>query len=96
MLPEQAVRVPRFATAHHLDSFDPNPDREATLVQAGSLTANAGISAEVRSALIERGHVLTISERPVASPVMLYIDRQSGTFAAAGDPAAGRHAAAMD
>ena len=37
MLPESAVTAPRFATAHHEDSFDPNPDRPATFKQVGSL-----------------------------------------------------------
>jgi gamma-glutamyltranspeptidase/glutathione hydrolase len=96
MMPEQAVRVPRFATMHHLNSFDPNPDREAALVQAGSLTVNEEIDAQVRAELIARGHDLTVAERAIATPVMLYIDRQSRTFYAAGDPAAGRHAAALD
>ena len=96
MLPEQAVRAPRFATAHHLNSFDPNPDREAALVQAGSLTVNASISEEVREDLSQRGHELTVTAGAIAAPVMLYIDRQSGTFYAAGDPAARRHAAALD
>ncbi len=96
LMPEQAVREPRFATAHHLDSFDPNPDREAALIQAGSLTVNAGVSEQVRSELGERGHELAVTERAIATPVMLYIDRPSGTFYAAGDPAARRHAAALD
>jgi gamma-glutamyltranspeptidase len=95
-MPEQAVRAPRFGTAHHLDSFDPNPDREGALVQAGSLTVNADISEEVRTKLTDRGHDLAVTEGAIAAPVMLYIDRQSGTFYAAGDPAAGRHAAALD
>jgi gamma-glutamyltranspeptidase/glutathione hydrolase len=96
LMPEQAVRAPRFGTAHHLDSFDPNPDREGALVQAGSLTVNADISEEVRTKLTDRGHDLAVTEGAIAAPVMLYIDRQSGTFYAAGDPAAGRHAAALD
>jgi gamma-glutamyltranspeptidase/glutathione hydrolase len=96
MMPAQAVRTPRFATAHHLDSFDPNPDREDALVQAGSLTVNAGIGEQVRAELSERGHELTTTEKAIAAPVMLYIDRDGGTFYAAGDPEARRHAAAMD
>jgi gamma-glutamyltranspeptidase/glutathione hydrolase len=96
MMPERAVRVPRFATMHHLDSFDPNPDREAALVQAGSLTVNADLGDKIQAELIDRGHDLTTTERAIAAPVMLYIDRSSGTFYAAGDPAAQRHAAALD
>jgi gamma-glutamyltranspeptidase/glutathione hydrolase len=96
LMPKVAVRAPRFATAHHLDSFDPNPDRMGALVQAGSLTVNAGVDEDVQGELSGRGHELATTERAIASPVMLYIDREGGTFYAAGDPAAGRHAAALD
>ena len=43
IMPEAAVTAPRFATAHHNDSFDPNPVREQTFKQAGSLTLNDAI-----------------------------------------------------
>jgi gamma-glutamyltranspeptidase/glutathione hydrolase len=95
MLPEAAVTAPRFATHHHQDSFDPTPDRERAFGQAGSLTLNSAISQSVRAELARRGHKLEVTSGPIASPVMLYIDPQSGRRHAAGDPAAHRHAAGL-
>ncbi len=96
MLPEKAVTAPRFSTAHQQNSFDPNPDREAAFVAAGSLRLNTGVAEEVRAELSKRGHKLTTTSRPIAHPVMISIDRRSGMIYAAGDPSAGRHAAALD
>jgi len=96
MLPEAAVTAPRFATDHHQDSFDPNPDRAQAFVQAGSLTISAGVSQGVQEDLARRGHKLQSTLSPIAAPVMLYIDQANGTFYAAGDPAAQRHAAGLD
>ena len=95
MLPEAAVTAPRFATAHHEDSFDPNPDRAQTFKGAGSLTINDSVSENVREELGSRGHHLRVQGGAIAQPVMLYIDKDNGTFYAAGDPAAGRHAAGL-
>ena len=95
MLPDAAVTAPRFATAHHEDSFDPNPNRIETFGQAGSLTINESVSERVRQALAARGHQLKTQGGAIAAPSMLYIDKDAGTFHAAGDPAAGRHAAGM-
>lgn len=96
MLPENAVTAPRFATAHHEDSFDPNPDRAATFKQVGSLAISDRVSGEVRSELASRGHRVAPSAGPIATPVMLYVDPENGRFHAAGDPAAGRHAAGLE
>jgi gamma-glutamyltranspeptidase/glutathione hydrolase len=96
MTPQAAVTAPRFATRHHQNSFDPRPDRDKALVQLAGLRVHSGIETGVREALAERGHQITVTDGPIASPVMLYIDRESGAFYAAGDPAAGRHAAAID
>jgi gamma-glutamyltranspeptidase/glutathione hydrolase len=95
MAPEAAVTAPRFATAHHQDSFDPNPDRAQTFLRAGSLRISDRVSPEVRDELARRGHEVTPSATPIATPVMLAIDPQSGTLYAAGDPAARRHAAGL-
>ncbi|HRW03658.1 MAG TPA: gamma-glutamyltransferase [Caldilineaceae bacterium] len=95
MMPAQAVTAPRFATDHHEDSFDPNPNRAETVKKVGSLTISDAIDPGVRDELARRGHDIEVKERPVATPVMLYIDQESGTSYAAGDPAAGRHAAAL-
>jgi gamma-glutamyltranspeptidase/glutathione hydrolase len=96
MLPQEAVRVPRFATMHHEDSFSPIPDRPAAVVDAGSLTVNESLDEDVRADLAARGHTIHTTDRAVANPIMLYIDRESGQFHIAGDPDARRHAAAID
>ena len=96
LMPEAAVTAPRFATAHHQDSFDPNPDRAQTFIQAGSLTISDSVSQSVRQELAGRGHQLEAKASPIATPVMLYIDQDSGMIYGAGDPAARRHAASMD
>ena len=95
MVPETAVRAPRFATAHHEDSFDPNPDRPATFKRTGSLNISDRVSQDVRAELASRGHHVTTSTGPIATPVMLFVDPEDGRFHAAGDPDAGRHAAGM-
>jgi len=96
MLPEDAATAPRFATAHHQDSFDPNPNREQTFGQVGSLTINDSVSENIREELRNRGHQVKAHGGAIAAPSMLYVDKDSGTFYAAGDPAAGRHAAGLD
>ncbi len=95
MKPEDAVTTPRFATAHHEDSFDPNPNREQTFKGPGSLTINDSVSNNVRNELAERGHKVDAVSSPIAAPSMLYIDRDTETYYAAGDPAAGRHTAGL-
>ena len=95
LLPENAVRTPRFATAHHQDSFDPHPNREQTFKETGSLTINNSVTEGVRDELSKRGHKVKTQTGPVAVPVMLYVDHDSDTYYAAGDPAAGRHAAGL-
>ncbi len=95
LAPEQAVREPRFATSHHQDSFDPNPNREETFLEAGSLVLNAGLDPAVIEDLSRRGHHIRQTESPIGSPVMLSIDSDQANLNAAGDPAAGRHAAGV-
>lgn len=95
MQPATAVTAPRFATAHHQDSFDPNPMREQAFLHAGSLTISNQIDAGVRNELSRRGHQVVPKEGAIATPVMLYADATSGMYYAAGDPAAGRHAAGL-
>ena len=96
MLPKDAVTAPRFATAHHQDSFDPNSNRAHAFKQMGALTINEGVDLSVQKELAIRGHQLEIKSSPIANPVMLYIDHVSKTFYAAGDPEAGRHAAGLE
>jgi len=96
ILPEQAVINPRFATTHHQDSFNPNPNRQQTFGRAGSLMINEPVSAGVREELARRGHHLEVMGSTIGSPIMLYIDQEKGEFQAAGDPAAHRHAAGLE
>lgn len=95
MEPATAVTAPRFATTHHQDSFDPNPVREKAFRQAGSLTISDQIAQATRDELARRGHQVEVKTGPIATPVMLAVDTESGVYHAAGDPAAGRHAAGL-
>lgn len=94
--PATAVIAPRFATTHHQDSFDPNPVREQTFGEAGSLTISEQVDPDVRNELAQRGHKVVAKAGPIATPVMLYADPGTGMYYAAGDPAAGRHAAGLE
>ena len=96
MQPEETVTAPRCATAHHQDSFDPNPNREEAFKQAGALTVSDTVDSSVQEELIRRGHQLEVSAGAIATPVMLSIDQESRMLYAAGDPAANRHAAGLD
>jgi len=96
MSPDRAVTAPRFNTSHHQNSFDPNPDRQAAFVAAGSLRLNSDIPQAIRKELAHRGHRLSTTAAPIAHPVMLYIDHKTSTIHAAGDPKARRHAAALE
>jgi len=102
MPPEKAVTAPRFSTGHQQNSFDPNPNRDKAFVAPGSLTLNDGIASEVVEELKKRGHRLTsrggkeTTTRAIGHPVMICIDQETGMMYAAGDPNAGRHAAALD
>ena len=94
MLPAEAVTAPRFATTHHEDSFDPNPNRQKTFGTPGSMILNDNVGG-VRDDLAGRGHHVEVVDTPLATPVMLHIDGETGVISAAGDPAARRHAAGV-
>lgn len=96
MAPAAAVTAPRFATEHHQDSFDPNPNREQTFLQPGSLFINTTVDQRVRDELARRGHRVLPKADYIARPVMLHTDAASGMIYAAGDPTAGRHAAGLE
>jgi len=95
LAPERGVIAPRFATHHHQDSFDPNPERAQTFLGAGSLVLNESIAANVRQDLSQRGHILETVSGTIGTPVMIHIDQETGLLHAAGDPAANRHAAGL-
>lgn len=96
MPPAEAVTAPRFSTDHMENSFDSNPNRDEAFISPGSLQLSSAVAGEVQSQLTERGHRVTTTSDPIAAPVMLSIDPDTGIIHAAGDPAAGKHAAAVD
>ena len=63
---------------------------------AASLRVHTGVAEQVQEELEKRGHDVDTTDGPIASPVMIYIDHNTGTIYAAGDPHAGRHAAAIN
>jgi len=95
MLPEQAVTADRFYTRTQQSSFDPNPVRLETLGPLASLVVNDSIDEKVREQLANRGHKLTTTSDAIARPVMIYRNPDTEMLYAAGDPKAGRHAAAL-
>jgi gamma-glutamyltranspeptidase / glutathione hydrolase len=93
MTPAEAVRAPRFCTFHHQNSFDPNPEREETFMEAGKLEISETVDGAIRSELERRGHQLDVKSGAIAVPSMVHID--GDVLHAAGDPEARRHSAAI-
>lgn len=96
MMPEEAVTAGRFSTPHHQGSFNPNPEREKTLGTPAGLSLNDGLENGVKEDLAKRGHKIKTTTRPIAYPVMIYVDPDTGIIRAAGDPRTRRHAAALE
>ena len=96
MMPKDAVTAPRFSTGHQENSFNPNPNRKETLGTLASLTLDENIDESIRSELADRGHKIQTTSRPIAYPVMIYLDPKTGMIYAAGDPKARRHAGALE
>jgi gamma-glutamyltranspeptidase/glutathione hydrolase len=86
--PAQAVTAPRFVTNHLLGSFRQTPPR------LGSLEINPGVGEATIEALKARGHRVAVVKPPIWIPSVMRLDPRSGSIDAAGDPQAGRHAAA--
>jgi gamma-glutamyltranspeptidase / glutathione hydrolase len=86
--PTDSVTAVRFGTNHFVSSFGQAPPELASLLiysKVGPRTI-----AELKS----RGHDVKIRVPPLWNPSVLAIDPVSGQVEAAGDPQAGRHAAA--
>jgi putative membrane-bound dehydrogenase-like protein len=94
MMPKVAVSTSRFFTRHHENSFVPGKVRD--IDGLGKLTLNDKIPEEVRDNLARRGHEISTASGAIAAPVMVYFDKKTGRFQAAGDPRAKRHAAVLE
>lgn len=88
--PEQAVTAPRFSTDHHVNSFGQSPPL------LGSLKVQRQLGEATIADLKARGHDVSVTNGAIAAPVLIRIERTGGPISinAAGDPRAGRHAAA--
>jgi len=85
----QAVTAARFNTNHFVGSFGQTPP------ELGSLQIYDSIGESTLRALRSKGHKVSAVKPPLWHPTMLQIDRATGVIEAAGDPKAGRHAAAF-
>ena len=85
--PQESMRAVRFGTNHHLGSFRQTP------AELGSLLINEEANPETITALEKKGHVVKRSTGALWAPSVIRIS-PTGTFEAAGDSRAGRHAAA--
>jgi gamma-glutamyltranspeptidase/glutathione hydrolase len=88
MNPAEAVTAPRFGTNHFLGSFRQRPP------SLGSLLVYPDVGKSTIEELKSRGHKVVVSKPPLWAPSALRIDAKTGEIHAAGDPKAGRHAAA--
>jgi gamma-glutamyltranspeptidase/glutathione hydrolase len=86
--PREAVTAIRFGTDHFTSSFGQAPPK------LGSLLISSSAEQSTIETLKSRGHTVALRPSPMWHPCMLTIDPASGEIAAAGDPKAGRHAAA--
>lgn len=86
--PAESLSGVRFGTHHHVGSFRQTPP------ELGSLLLHAEAPAETFEALHALGHRVQASAGALWAPCAIAIDPSTGRFKAAGDPRAGRHAAA--
>ena len=87
MTAADSVTAERFGTDHHIGSFGQTPPL------LGSLSINPGVGEATISLLRGKGHKVRVSGGALWNPCVLQRD-ETGRFHAAGDPRAGRHAAA--
>ncbi len=81
--PSEAMKIPRFSTAHHVGSF--GQDRP----HYGSLTIQQGISDDVINELSRRGHHIRKTSHGIGGAAMLVIDPETGKMYGAGAAAGG-------
>jgi len=84
----ESVTLPRYSTGHYIGSFAQTPP------QLGSLTLQSTIAESTGAELSQKGHTVQRTDGIIGAPSVLVIDPVSGKIEAAGDPRAGRHAAA--
>jgi gamma-glutamyltranspeptidase/glutathione hydrolase len=84
---EASMKAVRFGTNHHLGSFRQRPP------ELGSLLIQPEADDATVAALEKLGHKVTRSKGSLWAPSVIRID-PAGTFEAAGDARAGRHAGA--
>ena len=87
MAPADSLKAVRFGTNHHLGSFRQTPP------VLGSLLINAEADRDTVAELKRLGHKVELSKGALWNPSVIRIS-PAGRFDAAGDPRAGRHAAA--
>ena len=92
--PAEAVLAPWFSTGHGENSFNPDPIREQTFHELGSLSLTNRTKHSIQAALQNKGHSLQ-DRHKIGSLVAVYLDPESKRLYAAGDPDTQRHAAAM-
>jgi gamma-glutamyltranspeptidase / glutathione hydrolase len=86
--PATAVTAPRFETKHFISSFRQVPP------ELGVIRINPEVGEDTLAELKARGHAVNVAKSQIWIPSMLTIDPATGLIRAAGDPKAGRHAAA--
>lgn len=86
--PGDSVTAARFGTKHYVGSFRQTPP------ELGSLELYNTADKELVRELEQRGHKVKLIKPPYAAPSVMAIDPKTGQFDGAGDPLAGRHAAA--
>ncbi|MFC1739027.1 gamma-glutamyltransferase [Planctomycetota bacterium] len=85
-----AITVPRFGTMHFTGSFSQPPPQLGVMGLPPIL-----YNSELRSQLESRGHIVTeIGSNANMWPSIMVFNQDTGLIEAAGDPAAGRNAAA--
>ncbi|MDD4755367.1 MAG: gamma-glutamyltransferase [Prolixibacteraceae bacterium] len=84
-MPKDAITAPRFNTLHTEDSFNANPDPGERFFESAKLEINQ-IDQSVLNNLTGRGHAVSVVDKDIAYPVMVYIDQTTGISYAASQP----------